>query len=134
MRRRALSGSFRRAAADLEAFGFPVDDLWRCVRAQAEIEARLDAEPGAREPGSMTPHQVFGNRLAATIMRTLYGVAVTDLGPFRAIRRADLLALQMREMTYESIQERGFSEFFDWVKLQSHQFRGVTFGMVQLDP
>ena len=26
---------------------------------------------GAREPGSMTPHQVFGNWLAATIMRTL---------------------------------------------------------------
>ncbi len=55
---------------------------------------------GARDPGSMSPHQVFGNRLAATIMRALYGVAVTDLGPFRAIRRADLLALNMREMTY----------------------------------
>jgi hypothetical protein len=39
----------------------------------------------------MTPHQVFGNWLAATIMRRLYGVSVTDLGPFRAIRRGDLL-------------------------------------------
>ena len=55
---------------------------------------------GAREPGSMTPHQVFGNWLAATLMRGLYGVAVTDLGPFRAIRRADVLSLDMREMTY----------------------------------
>jgi glycosyltransferase involved in cell wall biosynthesis len=55
---------------------------------------------GAREPGSMTPHQVFGNWLAATIMRTLYGINVTDMGPFRTIRRADLLALDMREMTY----------------------------------
>jgi hypothetical protein len=55
---------------------------------------------GAREPGSMTPHQVFGNWLAATIMRSLYGIAVTDLGPFRAIRRDDLLALEMRELTY----------------------------------
>ena len=55
---------------------------------------------GTLEPGSMTPHQVFGNRLAATIMRALYGVAVTDLGPFRAIRRDDLLALEMRELTY----------------------------------
>jgi glycosyltransferase involved in cell wall biosynthesis len=55
---------------------------------------------GAREPGSMTPHQVFGNWLAATIMRALYGVAVSDLGPFRAIRREALLALEMREMTY----------------------------------
>ncbi len=55
---------------------------------------------GTREPGAMTPHQVFGNRLAAMLMRGLYGVRVTDLGPFRAIRRADLLALDMRELTY----------------------------------
>jgi glycosyltransferase involved in cell wall biosynthesis len=55
---------------------------------------------GSREPGSMTPHQVFGNWLAATIMRTVYGINVTDMGPFRTIRRADLLALDMREMTY----------------------------------
>ena len=55
---------------------------------------------GTLEPGSMTPHQVFGNWLAATIMRRLYSVAVSDLGPFRAIRRADLLALDMQEMTY----------------------------------
>ena len=55
---------------------------------------------GSRDPGSMTPHQVFGNWLAATIMRTLYGIAVTDMGPFRTIRRADLLALDMHEMTY----------------------------------
>ena len=55
---------------------------------------------GTLETGSMTPHQVFGNWLAATIMRRLYGVAVTDLGPFRAIRRADLVGLDMQEMTY----------------------------------
>jgi glycosyltransferase involved in cell wall biosynthesis len=56
--------------------------------------------PGSRERGSMTPQQVFGNRLAALLMRRIYGVRVTDLGPFRAIRRKDLLALEMREMTY----------------------------------
>jgi glycosyltransferase involved in cell wall biosynthesis len=55
---------------------------------------------GTLERGAMTPHQVFGNWLAATIMRRIYGVAVTDLGPFRAIRRAELLDLEMREMTY----------------------------------
>jgi glycosyltransferase involved in cell wall biosynthesis len=55
---------------------------------------------GSRERGSMTPQQVFGNRLAALLMRRIYGVRVTDLGPFRAIRRDDLLALEMREMTY----------------------------------
>jgi glycosyltransferase involved in cell wall biosynthesis len=53
-----------------------------------------------RERGSMTPQQVFGNRLAALLMSHLYGIEVSDLGPFRAIRRRDLLALDMREMTY----------------------------------
>jgi len=55
---------------------------------------------GSREPGSMTPQQVLGNRLAAFLIRLLYGVEVSDLGSFRAIRRDDLLALEMREMTY----------------------------------
>jgi glycosyltransferase involved in cell wall biosynthesis len=55
---------------------------------------------GSRAPGSMTPQQVWGNQLAAWLTRRLYGVAVTDLGPLRAIRRADLLALDMRELTY----------------------------------
>jgi glycosyltransferase involved in cell wall biosynthesis len=55
---------------------------------------------GSRDRGSMTPQQIFGNKLAASLMRTLYGVRVSDVGPFRAIRRGDLLALEMREMTY----------------------------------
>lgn len=55
---------------------------------------------GTLEPGAMTPHQRFGNWLAATIMRGLYHLNVSDLGPFRAVRRADLLALDMHEMTY----------------------------------
>ena len=55
---------------------------------------------GSREPGSMTPQQVLGNRLAAFLMRNIYGVKVSDLGSFRTIRRDDLLALEMREMTY----------------------------------
>ena len=55
---------------------------------------------GSRDRGSMTPQQIFGNKLAAALMRTLYGVRVSDVGPFRAIRRGDLLALEMREMTY----------------------------------
>lgn len=55
---------------------------------------------GSREPGSMTPQQVLGNRLATFLMRNIYGVKVTDLGSFRAIGREDLLALEMQEMTY----------------------------------
>jgi glycosyltransferase involved in cell wall biosynthesis len=50
--------------------------------------------------GAMPPHQQWGNRVVAGLLRTLYGVQVTDLGPYRAIRRDLLQALEMREMTY----------------------------------
>ncbi|MGH8730589.1 MAG: alpha-E domain-containing protein, partial [Burkholderiales bacterium] len=39
----------------------------------------------------------------------------------------------MRDTDYPQIESRGVSEFFDWVKLQSHQFRGVTFGTMLRD-
>ena len=48
----------------------------------------------------MTPQQVFGNWLATTLLRWLYGVRYTDLGPFRAIRFESLLALNMQDTTY----------------------------------
>lgn len=55
---------------------------------------------GQREPGALAPHQLLGNRLASWLISRLYGVHVTDLGPFRAIRREALLVLNMQEMTY----------------------------------
>ncbi len=53
-----------------------------------------------REPGSMTPQQVFGNKLATFLMRVLFGARYTDLGPFRAIRYDQLLRLKMEDKTY----------------------------------
>ncbi len=55
---------------------------------------------GSYEPGSLMPQQIVGNRVAALLLRLLYGVQVTDIGPFRVIRRDTLLRLGMREMTY----------------------------------
>lgn len=55
---------------------------------------------GGYEPGSLLPQQIVGNWLAARLLRLLYGVRLTDIGPFRIIRRDDLLVLGMREMTY----------------------------------
>ncbi|MFN8394535.1 MAG: glycosyltransferase family 2 protein [Bacteroidia bacterium] len=55
---------------------------------------------GAREKGSMTPQQVFGNWLATTLIRWFYRVRFTDLGPFRAIRFEKLLDLGMKDTTY----------------------------------
>lgn len=55
---------------------------------------------GRREPGSMIFHQVFAGRLAGLLLRLLYGVTYTDMGPFRAVRRDVLERLEMREETY----------------------------------
>jgi len=55
---------------------------------------------GGLEPGAMPPHAVFGNRLVATMLRALYGLRLTDLGPFRVVRADLLRRLDMSEMTY----------------------------------
>jgi glycosyltransferase involved in cell wall biosynthesis len=55
---------------------------------------------GRREPGALPPHQLFGNWLVSRLMSLLYGLRITDLGPFRAIRAELLASLGMREMTY----------------------------------
>lgn len=55
---------------------------------------------GQKEKGSMTPQQVFGNRLATFLIKLLYGAEFTDLGPFRAIRYDSLLTLGMKDKNY----------------------------------
>ena len=55
---------------------------------------------GDREPGAMPPVAVFGNRLASWLMRTFWRAPYTDLGPFRAIRYARLLELEMKDRDY----------------------------------
>jgi glycosyltransferase involved in cell wall biosynthesis len=53
-----------------------------------------------REPGSMTPQQVFGNKLATFLMRLFFRSKFTDLGPFRAIKYEKLKELKMQDTTY----------------------------------
>jgi hypothetical protein len=55
---------------------------------------------GRREAGSMLPSQVFAGWLVGHLLRVLQGVKYTDMGPFRAIRREALVAMQMQELTY----------------------------------
>jgi glycosyltransferase involved in cell wall biosynthesis len=69
------------------------------------IEGRADITLGSRlsgksNPGALPWHQSFGNRLAAGLIRLLYGVKVSDLGPFRAGRAEVLRALALEETTY----------------------------------
>jgi glycosyltransferase involved in cell wall biosynthesis len=69
------------------------------------LEGRADITLGARlrdrgSASAMPWHQVFGNRLAAGLIRLLYGLQITDLGPFRAGRADVLRALALEETTY----------------------------------
>jgi glycosyltransferase involved in cell wall biosynthesis len=69
------------------------------------IEGRADITVGSRlgvsrNSGVLPWHQSFGNHLAAALIRLLYDVKITDLGPFRAGRANVLRALGLEEATY----------------------------------
>jgi glycosyltransferase involved in cell wall biosynthesis len=74
-------------------------------RADGPAEGRADIVLGSRllglrSAGALPWHQVFGNRLAASLIRLLYRVDISDLGPFRAGRADVLRALALEETTY----------------------------------
>ena len=69
------------------------------------ITDRADIALGSRlgdksNPGALPWHQSFGNHLAAGLIRFLYGVKITDLGPFRAARADVFRTLALEEATY----------------------------------
>jgi glycosyltransferase involved in cell wall biosynthesis len=69
------------------------------------IEGRADITLGSRLGeqnvyGALPWHAAFGNRLAAGLIRFLYGVRISDLGPFRAGRADVLRRLELQENTY----------------------------------
>jgi glycosyltransferase involved in cell wall biosynthesis len=55
---------------------------------------------GQAEPGALLFQARFGNALATSLIRWLYGFRYSDLGPFRAIRFPALLDLGMVDRTY----------------------------------
>ncbi len=55
---------------------------------------------GIREQGAMPPQSLYGNRLACFLMRVLWKVTYTDLGPFRAIRYRCLRELRMQDESF----------------------------------
>jgi glycosyltransferase involved in cell wall biosynthesis len=88
-----IDGDFSSLPAELPAVLAPI------------LADEADLVLGSRSLGhiafqAMLPHQRFGNWLASRLMNLLYGLTVTDLGPYRAIRRSLLDSLDMRQMTY----------------------------------
>lgn len=55
---------------------------------------------GRLDKGAMPLHAKMGNRVIVLLLRLLYGVRITDVGSFRAIRSRLLSDLHMEQMTY----------------------------------
>ena len=88
-----LDGDYSDRPAELPALLAPITD----GRADITIGSRLGPQQVA---GALPWHAVLGNRLAASLIRSLYGLRITDLGPFRAARADVLRALALEETTY----------------------------------
>lgn len=80
---------------------FVPDELPDLLAPLVRTEADLVLGSRMRRDGVVMPsHQRFGNLLFAWLLRRRFGLTLTDLGPYRAIRRELLLELNMRERTY----------------------------------
>jgi glycosyltransferase involved in cell wall biosynthesis len=88
-----LDGDYSDRPSELPILLAPITE----GRADITLGSRLRAR---RSAGALPWHQVFGNRLAASLIRLLYGLEISDLGPFRAGRADVLRALTLEETTY----------------------------------
>ena len=106
--RACLAGMAALSSADIVVFADgdgcdDPDDLHHITRPIAEGAADLcigSRMSGISEAGALPAHSRFGNRLAAMLMRLLFGQRVTDMGPFRAIRRDVLESFGMSEPNF----------------------------------
>jgi len=88
-----LDGDYSDRPSELPLLLAPITE----GRADITLGSRLGER---RSVGALPWHQAFGNRLAAGLIRLLYGLEITDLGPFRAGRAEVLRALALEETTY----------------------------------
>jgi glycosyltransferase involved in cell wall biosynthesis len=88
-----LDGDYSDRPAELPILLAPLSE----DRADISLGSRLGCNS---VPGALPWHQALGNRIAAGLIRLLYGVEITDLGPFRAARADVLRSLELKEATY----------------------------------
>lgn len=88
-----LDGDYSDRPAELPILLAPIID----GHADITLGSRLS---GKSNRGALPWHQSLGNRFAAGLIRLLYRVKVSDLGPFRAGRADVLRALALEETTY----------------------------------
>jgi glycosyltransferase involved in cell wall biosynthesis len=92
-----LDGDYSDRPSELPILLAPIIDGPAEGRADITLGSRLH---GPRSAGALAWHQAFGNRLAASLIKVLYGLKISDLGPFRAGRADVLRALALEETTY----------------------------------
>lgn len=86
--------------ADHSDYPEEMDKLVEPIK-RGEVEMVIGSRSlGNREKGAMMPQQIFGNWLATSMMRWLYGANFTDLGPFRAISWKALEQIQMKDQDF----------------------------------
>ena len=88
-----LDGDYSDRPAELPLLLAPMAE----GRADITIGSRL---AGTNTRGALAWHARFGNWLAASLITNLYGVRISDLGPFRAARAEVLRAVELEETTY----------------------------------
>jgi glycosyltransferase involved in cell wall biosynthesis len=88
-----LDGDYSDFPEEMEKLIMPI----RQNVADLVIGSRANAN---RQSGSMLPQQMFGNWLATTLIRVLYKVHFSDLGPFRAVRWGPLQTINMHDKTF----------------------------------
>jgi hypothetical protein len=88
-----LDGDYSDRPAELPLLLAPIAE----GRADITIGSRL---AGPRTAGALPWHALFGNWLAASLITSLYGLKISDLGPFRAVRADALRAVELEETTY----------------------------------
>jgi glycosyltransferase involved in cell wall biosynthesis len=88
-----LDGDYSDRPSELPLLLAPITE----GRADITLGSRLHEQ---RSAAALPWHQVFGNRLAASLIRLLYGLKISDLGPFRAGRAEVLRGLALEETTY----------------------------------
>jgi hypothetical protein len=103
-----LAGARAARQADILVFldGDGSDDPAELPRLLRPIlQGQADLVLGSRTLGQddhsgLTPQQRVGNFVVTSLVRVLYGLALTDIGPFRAITQSTFQALGMEHKTY----------------------------------
>jgi glycosyltransferase involved in cell wall biosynthesis len=88
-----LDGDYSDRPAELSRLIAPL----RAGEADIAIGSRLK---GGHAPGALGWHQILGNRVIAWVIGRLYGVWLSDMGPFRAMHYSCLARLHLEEMGY----------------------------------